>query len=615
MSGAIDIYKEVVDEVSVIVNKLAGIQLSDGQYHMVMSRLRSRMLKLGIQTPDAYMAYLKSNLMSESQALVSLMTTHHTFFFREMVHFDYIERTYLKELIEIARSRPDKKIRIWSAACSRGQEVYTLAMFLTHQLSIMAKDVDFEIFASDVDPESVKIGENGVYHKSELNKVALPYLANHWAKGRDEIADFVKAKETLRGKIKWDVVNLLQMKDKVAAMKFDVIFCRNVFIYFNPDQIRQCVSGFLETLNPQGRIFIGVSESLNGIPLKVESHGYSIYGHPLAGKAESKAPIKSVPISAPISAPAMSYDRVRVVCVDDSDSILVLLKKILTTEHGFEVIGTAPNGKEARDVIAKLKPDVVTLDIHMPEMDGVTYMETQFGSSHPPVVMISSVPREEADLALRALKSGASDYVEKPTLNNLSEQADEIRSKLHMAIAVKNRGSHVSSLDQSFATHVKMDKPESKARIVVAGMSHVKDVNVILSQLQDDQAPTIILVDGSPNILDHFAKELKPGRYKNLGVVSAASMVGVNQIGVLHFKSAIDAVRGDLTSKKAVVCVLGIPSKLIIDKLVNWGGAGLILEDMDGKRSKNYQNLREIASDVMPVASMGYMTTKFLNNN
>jgi chemotaxis protein methyltransferase CheR len=229
--------------------------------------------------------------------------------------------------------------------------------------------------------------------------------------------------------------------------------------------------------------------------------------------------------------------------------------------------------------------------------------------------MISSVPREESDLALRALKSGASDYVEKPTLNNLAEQSDEIRGKLHMAVVVRNRGNHVSALDKAFATHVKVEKPETKVRIIVAGMSHVKDVNTILAQLSDDQAPTLILLDGSANLLDPFSKELKCGRYKCVGSVSSAAALGVNQVGVMHFKSSIDSVRKDLAGKHSVICVLGIPSKLIVDKILEWGGAGLILEDMDGKRSKNYRNLREVAQDVMPVPSMGYMSTKFLNNN
>jgi chemotaxis protein methyltransferase CheR len=287
----------------------------------------------------------------------------------------------------------------------------------------------------------------------------------------------------------------------------------------------------------------------------------------------------------------------------------------LIAEHGFEVVGTAANGKIAKEVVANLKPDVVTLDIHMPEMDGVTYMETGFNSSHPPVVMISSVPREEAELALRALRAGASDYVEKPTLNNLAEQADEIRSKLSMAVAVKNRGSHVSQLDQSFAKHVKLTNPSGSARVIVASISHVKDINVILSQLQDEQCPTCIMIDGSQNLLESVSKDLKCGRYKNVGVVSSVQAIGNNAVGVLHFKSNIERIQKELSTKHSVICVLGIPSQVVVNKLIDWSGAGLMLEDMDSKNNKNYMNLREIASDVMPVASMGYMTTKFLNGN
>ena len=621
MTAAVDMFGEVVRQVSAIVHKIAGIQLNADQHHMVQSRVRSRMISLGINSPEQYLLYLNENHQTESEALVSLITTHHSFFFRESVHFEFMERTSLTQLINIARSRNDKKIRIWSAACSRGQEAYSLAMFFSFHLGTAAKDVDFEILATDVDPESLKIAENGVYAKQELNRVPLAYLSNHWSKGSGDIKDFVAARDSLRTKIKWSSANLLEFGNKIGPHKFDLIFCRNVFIYFNKDQIKSCVNNLFEVLEPHGKLFIGVSESLGDISSNIVNLGFSIYGRPLEGTAIAKTQeglrgiaVSPSPESMSPSAALPRQSRIRVVCVDDSDSILVLLKYILTNEHGFEVVGTAPNGQAAIDVIAKLKPDIVTLDIHMPEMDGVQYMETQFHANHPPVVVISSVPREEANLAIRALKSGASDYVEKPTLNNLTEHADEIRSKLYMAANSGKRGTNSSNLDQAFAKHIKLENPDKKVRFIVASMSHTKDVNIIFSQLQDEQCPTIILVDGSDSILEAFTKELKCGRYACIGVLDSANAVGVNQVGVMQFKSSIEKARQETSKNKVVVCLLGMPSQTLINKLSGWSNAALILEDMDANRSKNYEKAREMAADVMPVASMAYMSTLILNN-
>jgi chemotaxis protein methyltransferase CheR len=620
MTAARDLFADLVAEVCTIVNGLSGIQLNADQQHMVQSRLRQRMLSLGITSPEAYASHLHSNREEESQALVSLMTTHFSFFFREAVHFDFLEKQCLEQLVKIARTRPDKKVRFWSAACSRGQEAYSLAMFLSFHVSSIAKDVDFEILATDVDPESVKIAENGVYPMSELKRVPKPYIASHWAQGKDEIKNFVAARDSLRSKVKFGTCNLVQFDGKKSAQKFDVIFCRNVFIYFNVSQIKHCIQNFFEALEPNGRLFVGVSEALTDLPPNIENKRFSVYGRSETTRPEAHAPssAKIMPITAgqhltaPVS-PLAEQQPLRVVCVDDSDSILVLLKKILTKDYGFEVVGTAANGKAAIDVVAMLKPDLVTLDIHMPEMDGVQYMETKFHKNHPPVVMISSVPREEADLAIRTLKSGASDYVEKPTLNNLSEQADEIRSKLMLAAATRSQPTSMSNLDQAFAKHIKLDNPATTLRIIVASMSQIKDANAILSQLQDEQCPTLVLVDGSDSMMEACAKELHSSRYSLIGMSVSANAIDVNQVGVMHFKTSIDKIRQDTARKRIAVCLLGIPSQTMVAKLSHWPNAAIILEDMDGKRSKNYQRAREIAADVMPVASMAYMSTTLLN--
>jgi len=133
-----EMVKKVVAEVSFIVSEMAGIQLGERQESMVENRLRTRMLKLNLPTFEDYLKFLKHNQETESQALLSLLTTHHTYFFREFSHFEHLLNHGLNSMIDKARARPDKTIRVWSAACSRGQEVYSLAMFFNFHLKHMA---------------------------------------------------------------------------------------------------------------------------------------------------------------------------------------------------------------------------------------------------------------------------------------------------------------------------------------------------------------------------------------------------------------------------------------------------------------------------------------------
>jgi chemotaxis protein methyltransferase CheR len=175
--------KILVTEVSKLVNELTGIQLGESQSTMVHHRVQKRMIELQLTDATAYLSYLKENIEEESKALVSLITTHHTFFFREFNHFEFLEQKGLKQVTDAIRAEGRKTLRIWSAACSRGQEVYSLAMFLRFHLKKIAPDFDFEIFGSDVDPESITIAKNGVYRWNEIKEIPSIYLLDNWVKG------------------------------------------------------------------------------------------------------------------------------------------------------------------------------------------------------------------------------------------------------------------------------------------------------------------------------------------------------------------------------------------------------------------------------------------------
>lgn len=422
--------QQAVAEASKIVTDMTGIQLGEKQFSMIESRLKSRLIKLSLGSFKEYISHLKKNLEAESQALISLLTTHHTFFFREFPHFEFMLNHALEELIVAARKKPNKTIEIWSAAASKGHEVYSLAMFFDFHLKAIAPDVKYKIYGTDVDPESIAIAKNGVYRNDELKQSPATYLGEHWVKGTDEVKNFSKVKKSLKDNTHFEVCNLFSIKPFVQNRKFDLIFCRNVFIYFNADQIKQLSQSLLDVLEPHGYFILGLSESLNGINGNAQLIAPSTYRIPPKATAENKAP---APLRAVAAEPAKPF---RILCIDDSSTIHSLLGQILTKEFGFEVKGKAMNGREAINILKTEKFDAITLDLHMPELDGIGFL-TEFKNRDIPIIVVSSVNRDDLSMAHKALALGAMDYVEKPSLQNKAQAGNEIRSKLKMTIQSK----------------------------------------------------------------------------------------------------------------------------------------------------------------------------------
>lgn len=439
-----EVIMAAIREVAAIVSEMSGIQLGERQYSMIESRLKSRIIKLELGTFSKYIKYLKRNQEAESQTLLSLITTHHTYFFREFLHFEYLLNKGLKRLIDRTRARGEKVIRIWSAAASRGQEAYSLAMFFDFHLKAIAPDLTFEIWGTDVDPESIATAKNGVYRVEELRQSPAMYLQDQWVRGKGDISEFTKAKESLKKKCQFRVENLLKCEGFLTGKMFDLIFCRNVFIYFNPEQIKKITNSMLNHLDPQGLLFLGASETLTGIDVKVESTGTSVYQHRVDTPKSVLSGIKSATAqvlgrgTTPVEEVVKPLE---VLCVDDSGVILSLLKKILTKDAGFIVKATARNGIEAMEKLKSETFDFVTLDLHMPEMDGVTFLkETQF-IKRPPVLVISSVNREDLSIGQKALEYGAADYVEKPSLENVAQAGNEIRSKIKSILSMHKQAA------------------------------------------------------------------------------------------------------------------------------------------------------------------------------
>lgn len=495
MSNQSDATRHVVSEVSRIVSEMSGIELGEKQSQMVESRLKSRIAHLHLAGFNEYLNYLKVHVLDESQALLSLLTTHHTYFFREFSHFEFLINQAIPRMIDAARKRGDKEIHIWSAACSSGQEVYSLAMLMNFHLAASAPDIKFSILGTDVDPRSVATAKNGVYRAEELKTVPAMYMGNNWIRGTGAVANYFKAASSLRQKVKFEVLNLTSptlFADE--KRQFDLIFCRNVFIYFSEPQIKKIVSSQLKHLTPQGYCVLGVSESLVGLGLPVRLVGTSIY--------EREGVSRSEQAQSEVKQTNKVY---KVLCVDDSSSIHALLGRVLVKEKGFEITGHATNGREALALLARQKFDAITLDLHMPEMDGLEFLRTHSDRSAP-ILIISSVDRDEKSLGQRALSLGAFDYVEKPSFDNLNQAGEEIRSKLKAQLSAKS-----GATSQAMAQSAPAPRAQSLQPLRVLVVDDSPTIRSLLAKvLNPDAGFQIVGESGRPNEVEAMVENLKP---------------------------------------------------------------------------------------------------------
>lgn len=239
-----------------LVFKLAGITLSDKKRDLLLTRLTSHLKNSELGSYSDYRNYLQGlpEDHGEWQNFINLMTTNKTDFFREIRHFEYIEEVLIPKWIQSKKN----EIKVWSAACSTGEEAYTLAMFLEAKLPV---GMTYKIFASDIDTNVLAKAKNGVYSMIKESEIPEEYRKKSIEYGRGEIADWFRIKSSLKSKIAFSTFNLVE--DSMDE-KFDLILCRNVMIYFSRAVVEKVAINLSKSCMDDGILFIGHSESLQG---------------------------------------------------------------------------------------------------------------------------------------------------------------------------------------------------------------------------------------------------------------------------------------------------------------------------------------------------------------
>jgi chemotaxis protein methyltransferase CheR len=236
-----------------LVYQECGINLHDGKRQLVQARLSKRLRKTGITSVDEYLKVLETD-QTELIHFLDAISTNHTFFFRESRHFEVLESSHLN---------------IWCAACSSGEEPYSVA------IDCLEKGFSPSILATDISTHVLSIARTAIYPMEKARTMPNRVLRNYFQKGRGKWEGFIRVKEKIRRMVTLKRFNLIS--DLPPSGEFDVIFCRNVLIYFDNQVKEKVINRLYQLLKWNGYLIVGGAESLNSIRHRYKYIRPSIY--------------------------------------------------------------------------------------------------------------------------------------------------------------------------------------------------------------------------------------------------------------------------------------------------------------------------------------------------
>jgi chemotaxis protein methyltransferase CheR len=255
-----------------LVREHTGIALSEAKRQLVYGRLARRLRALKLETFGEYIELLERGVAVELEEFTNAITTNLTSFFRESHHFDYLASDVLPKIV--ARDGGTRRARIWCCAASTGEEPYSIAMVLREAGDIL-NGFDVKLLATDLDSAVLATGAAGVYNAERLKSVSNARVSRFFRKGSGEHTGKFRAEDELRNLITFKQLNL--MHEWPVRGPFDVIFCRNVIIYFDKETQRALFERMAALQRPGDMLFLGHSESLYRVSDKYELVGRTIY--------------------------------------------------------------------------------------------------------------------------------------------------------------------------------------------------------------------------------------------------------------------------------------------------------------------------------------------------
>ncbi|MGF1621505.1 MAG: CheR family methyltransferase [Rhodomicrobiaceae bacterium] len=253
------------DSLCAYLRRTSGLVLGSDKRYLVESRVTPVMKRAGVSGLTELVTALEQGRMPGlAEEVVQAMTINETYFFRDRFPFDLLRHKILPKMI-VGRA-PQKKIRIWSAASSTGQEGYSIAMIIEEASPCLAS-WQVEIVATDLSQNALSTAQKGLYSQFEVQRGLTPEQIQKYFK---PVGHLWQLKDNIRSRVQFKHFNLLDSYSSLG--KFDIIFCRNVLIYFEPERKADVLNRMAQILAPDGVLAIGASESVIGLNTKLKAH-------------------------------------------------------------------------------------------------------------------------------------------------------------------------------------------------------------------------------------------------------------------------------------------------------------------------------------------------------
>ena len=264
-------------ELAHIVEVHIGIKMPPSKKPMVASRLLRRLHQLTLSSYREYCKYIRTPVgwQTEERHFADLVTTHKTEFFRESKHISYLAQRALPQLIGSARGQ--QTLSVWSAACSTGEEVYTLAMVLEdYRLRATQTRFDFIVLGTDISEFCLETARHAVYSEGSANDIPVHLRSQFLLRGTGGHENLIRITPELRAHTQFRQLNFMVEPWSIRG-QFEVIFCRNVLIYFDAERQHRIISGLCDHLKEDGMLFLGHAETANLAMLPLMALGHTVY--------------------------------------------------------------------------------------------------------------------------------------------------------------------------------------------------------------------------------------------------------------------------------------------------------------------------------------------------
>ncbi|OPY02745.1 MAG: Chemotaxis protein methyltransferase [Syntrophorhabdus sp. PtaB.Bin047] len=277
--GSVRLSNKLFDELTVFIHDQVGIKITPVKKVMLEGRLQKRLRKLGMRSFDEYCKYLFSDegKNGELTNMIDEVTTNKTDFFREPAHFNYLTSRVLPTILRSDRFTVSNKLTIWSAGCSSGEEPYTIAMVVQDFAdNVWAQELPFQIIATDISRRVLEKGQKAIYEEDKVAPIPVEIKKRFLLKSKNPGAGLFRIVPEIRSRVSFRRLNFMD-GDFGFREKIDVIFCRNVIIYFDKTVQERLLGKFCRCLKPGGYIFMGHSETLFGMDLPLQQVAPTVY--------------------------------------------------------------------------------------------------------------------------------------------------------------------------------------------------------------------------------------------------------------------------------------------------------------------------------------------------